>query len=165
MKRVIGTAVEHDQALPMRAVKTAPPDWVVGYYLEAVERVKAGSLDLSTARGISGPLAEALMWLDVLRQTKRNVGRGQEIAAELARDPVTRAITFVRGRVHHHWASAVDPDRENGRWVWVRAANLPLPSEKGYLDPEGEELYIEFLEGRPVLDVLETVAARITALI
>jgi hypothetical protein len=158
----LGIVVEHDEVLPIRAVKMMPPAWVIDGYLAAIARAEEGAADFETARGISIPLAEALMWLDTLQQTTRSVGRAQDLADELARDPLVQALTFVRGRAHHHWASAVDPDAEARQWVWVRADNLPLPSEKRFLNPEGERLYRELLEGRPVLSTLKEVGSRLT---
>jgi hypothetical protein len=158
----MGIAVEHDEALPIRAVKTMPPAWVIDGYLAAVARAEEGASDFETARGISVPLAEALMWLDTLQQTTREVGGAQDLAGELARDPLIQALTFVRGRAHHHWASVVDPDAEARQWVWVRADNLPLPSEKRFLNPDGERLFRELLEGRPVLSTLKEVGSRLT---
>ena len=106
----IGAAVETDEVLPIRAVMTMPPDWVVGAFTAAVERVRlAAEADRATSRGIGIPLAEALMWLDVLQQTSRDVGRGRDVAAELARDPLLNALKFARNLVHHHWGSATTP--------------------------------------------------------
>jgi hypothetical protein len=39
-----------------------------------------------TARSISISVAEALMWIDALRQTARDVDRGRAVAKELAQN-------------------------------------------------------------------------------
>jgi hypothetical protein len=38
MMEPIGSAEEHDEAMPIRAVKTMPPAWVIDGYLAAVTR-------------------------------------------------------------------------------------------------------------------------------
>jgi hypothetical protein len=134
----IGPAFEVDQAMPIRAVVTTPPDWVIGAFKAAVERVRVGAqTDTATSRGIGIPLAEALMWLDVLQSTSRDVGRGRDIAEKLAQDPVLKALKFVRGRVHHHWASATSFDGEAEQWTWRIADNFPLPPGQRHRNAKG----------------------------
>ena len=60
IQRPIDRAEEEDEALPIRAVVTMPPAWVVGGFVAAVERARPGAVaDVATARGISVPVAEA----------------------------------------------------------------------------------------------------------
>jgi hypothetical protein len=140
---------------------TMPPSWLVDGFIAAVERARvADDENEETARGISIAVAEALMWLDALRQTTRDVGRGRDTAFDLASDPLVRALVFVRGRIHHHWAPVAA--RYDGRtWAWLSADNLPLPPEPRYADPDGERLYRELLEHQPVLEALNEVARRL----
>jgi hypothetical protein len=159
----IGTAEEHDEAMPIRAVMTMPPDWLAEAFFAAVERAKVGATDVLTAKGISVPVAEALMWIDALRQTTREVGRGRDEARTLAQDPFMKALIFARGRVHHHWAPIAYLDVDV--WVWLRAENLPLPQDPTFASPRGERLYKAHLEGQPVLATLEEAVRRVKALI
>jgi hypothetical protein len=146
--------------MPIRAVMTYPPDWVVQAFLDAVERAKAGAADKAFVRGIAIPASEALMWLDVLRQTDRDAGRGREIADALRADPLAKALVFVRARVHHHWAPIAYFDSALGEWVWLQADNLPLPAER-FANRRGEVLYRKHLEGKPVLAALEEMSAKL----
>lgn len=164
IERRIGTAEEHDEAMPIRAVMTMPPAWVVGGFVAAVERARTGAAtDVETARGISIPVAEALMWVDALRQTTRDVGRGRDVAEQLARDELVKALTYVRSRVHHHWAPIAY--REAGEWVWLRAENLPLPPKGRFPMRAGEAAYTTLLESRSVMSTLDEAVRRIHALI
>jgi hypothetical protein len=67
--------IEHTRAMaPPRAVMTMPPSWLVDGFVAAVQRARvANDADEDTARGISIAVAEALMWLDAVRQTDRDV--------------------------------------------------------------------------------------------
>jgi hypothetical protein len=154
--------IEHTRAMHTpRAVMTMPPSWLVDGFVAAVGRAKAADdADEDTARGISIAVAEALMWLDALRQTKRDVGRGRVEVVDLADDPLVKALVFVRGRIHHHWAPVAA--RYDGRtWGWLSADNLPLPPGPEFANPKGERLYRELLEHRPVLDALTELARRL----
>jgi hypothetical protein len=136
-----------------------PPAWLVDGYLAAVGRVQqeiANPTD-TTAKTVSIALAEALMWLDALRDTDRAAGRGEGLSAALAKHPTVRALAFVRGRMHHHWSPAVSPDGRGG-WQWIAVENLPEPRAR-FADPTGEAAYRQHLERRPVLDALEAVAS------
>jgi hypothetical protein len=159
-------AGETDEAMPIRVVMTMRPAWVADAFVAAVGRAKAGAAaDVETARGVSVPVAEALMWIDALQQTTREVGRARDEAKELARDPLVRALTFVRWRVHHHWAPVAQFDADATEWVWLRAENLPLPPKQRHANREGEQLYKELLEGKAVIATLEDAAGRLKALI
>jgi hypothetical protein len=145
----------------MRAVMTMPPAWIADGFTAAVRRVEdAIAADDETARSVSIAVAEALMWLDALRQTCRNVGRGHELAAELADDPLVKALTFFRGRLHHHWAP-VAAKYDGNNWGWLSADNLPLPPGARHANREGERLYRALVEHRPVLEPLATLARRL----
>lgn len=164
-KRVtIQPAYEHNEAMPIRAVKTMPPSWLCEAYVAAVQRVKEAAADTQSARPVSIPVAEALMWLDALQQTTRDVGRGREEAKVLTGDRLVRALRFVRGRTHHHWAPTAYFDGNVAEWVWQPAENLPLPPEERFLDPKGEKLYEELLARKPVLPALDEVARKLQAL-
>jgi hypothetical protein len=142
-------------------VMTMPPRWVVDAYLAALSRVRAaedsGEEAAATAELITIGLTEALMWVDTLRTTNRKMGRGQELSKIVAADPVVQALAFARARAHHHWASIVTQGESPRRWVWNSADVLP-PAPDRYADQDGEALYRQLLQGRPVVEALETVA-------
>jgi hypothetical protein len=134
---------------------------MVDGFTAAVKRVEAAvASDDDTARSVSIAVAEALMWLDALRQTSRTVGRGHELAAELARDPLVKALTFFRGRLHHHWAP-VAAKYDGINWGWLSADNLPLPPDARHVNPEGEKLYRALVEHQPVLEPLAALVERL----
>ena len=141
-------------------VMTMPPRWVVDAYLAALSRVRAaedsGDEAATTAESITIALTEALMWVDTLRQTTRKMGRGRELSKIVAADPVVQALSFARARAHHHWGSVVT--QGESRWVWNSADVLPPPERDRYADPDGEALYRQLLEGRPIVEALESVA-------
>jgi len=135
-----------------------PPAWLVDGYLTAVGRVRqeiANPTD-TTAKTVSISLAEALMWLDALRSTDRSAGGGQNLSSALERDSIVKALVFVRGRMHHHWAPAVIPDTATG-WLWMPVENLPQP-RPSFANPRGERAYRQHLEHRPILDALDAVS-------
>jgi hypothetical protein len=161
----VGIAEERDEALPVRAVVTMPPDWVIGAFVDAVERARAAAaLDPETVRPISIAVAEALMWIYALQETKRDVGRGRDISAKLASEPIVKALKFVRGRAQHHWTPIASFDAKASQWVWLKAENLPLPPEGRYADAPGESFYKELLEGRPLLSALGAFAERLKSI-
>jgi hypothetical protein len=73
------------KVMPIRAVMTMPPAWMLAGYVGAVDRARFASADAGgTAQAISIAVGEALMWLDAIRQRDRNVGRGRDVADGLA---------------------------------------------------------------------------------
>jgi hypothetical protein len=152
------------KVMPIRVVMTMPPAWMLRAYADAVARAREGSkvAGNGTAYAITVAVGEALMWLDAQRQRDRTVGRGRELAAELHRDPVVKALVYFRARLHHHWAPVGYLDE--GVWVWARADTLPLAKDR-HANTRGETLYRQHLEGRPVMDALEAVQAKLESLV
>jgi hypothetical protein len=100
------------------------------------------------------------------------------------------ALRFVRKRVHHQWAKALElvdvtippptirgggGGRRGGRvtmirpasvgaWLWVLEAHLPLPKDPRHHDPDGKAAYVSRLEGQQAHLVLERFSAGLTEL-
>jgi hypothetical protein len=150
----IGT---NTRVFDIRVTSTLPPRWVVDAYLGALDRVRAAD-NSGAPESMTIALVEALMWIDVLRARGRTVGRGRDLSEALAAHPVIRGLAFLRGRVHHQWGTVVSQGHSSGQWVWTRAEFLPEPPTR-FRDPDGEALYREHLQARPVIDALGEVAA------
>jgi hypothetical protein len=132
-------------------------------YLRAYHRLHDTSLRTASSDELFIPLHETLGWLYSL------LLRGE--VKPLVPDDVASALRFVRGRVHHRWADAVefrndvqlppvwlgwqvgkhiyhtDPTVYSD-WCWRPAADLP----KG--QARGEAVYVQLLEGQQVKSTL-----------
>jgi hypothetical protein len=86
---------------------------------------------------------------DAMRRKWREEVPGAEVLA---------GIRYVRNRVHHQWAWALDrsngtaqpfpPDMWTPTWSWADIATLPTPDERP--DEYGRKVYVEQLAGQPV---------------
>jgi hypothetical protein len=133
-------------------------------YLQAWERLRPTVLGPDQADAIFIPLFETLNWLDALVQRPEVI---------LVSYDLERALRFVRGRVHHKSAEAIEfrtdivqsaPLRAAGTaghappglladWCWVPGDQLP---GKGHL--KNKPFYEKMLAGRQVRGALSDFA-------
>ena len=136
---------------------SAQRDWLIEGYRQALERFTAAAdTEGAPTEATFCPLFEALNWAVSIQDYEKAKGRP-------LKQPVVRALRFVRNRVHHHWAAALDlrkfevssgagPLRLTGwtfEWFWRPPEGLP-PGRSG-----GEQQYRELLAGKPVREALE----------
>jgi hypothetical protein len=155
-------------------------------YLRAVERFRAQDArssvleeQLRSESLAKAALAEALSWADTLdqrlaqwpkgagRPTKkeRKARQRKPWARDLSQEAhnLVEAFQHARNVVHHRWFDLIsvrmssDGDAQVNLWVWA-----PLPNQDGRGDgrtAELDALYSTELEGRPLLDTLDELAA------
>ena len=143
---------------------TASRDWLVEGYIEALGRFReASARDSETAKETFWPLFEALNWVHSIRDFEDERGERMD-------DPVSRALRFVRNRVHHRWAAAIEVRRFPTtlsakrpaaippvvQWCWKATNELPPGGNR-----QGEAEYDELLAGKPVQESFERFAALI----
>lgn len=132
----------------------------------AAERFLAANDDPSAAY-VS--LFEALNWAVVLDArtaelwAPRGVNDmpGWNWRSEIRGAVVLHGIRFARNAMHHDWAEVLQlgptrlpSDRREAwarEWAWRPLSNLP---PRGRAKPEGESVYVDELEGRPVRSTL-----------
>jgi len=162
--RLTGGAATLEDVKPLYNLVTFE-SMLIGY-TDAVARLEAvtGDRDPTTAYN---SLFEALNWAVALderigthwtpdRET-RDKPMGTKWRERLGWPaPVMAGVRFARNRVHHQWCDAMTAERDlRGvfkNWVWVAAEDLPEGGNR-----EGEDVYREHLQGRPIivsLDVL-----------
>jgi hypothetical protein len=115
------------------------------------------------------PLFETLNWA-VVFQTRT----GESL------DHYLNGLRFVRNRVHHQWAQAIDPESveppppkgtgihstsnfgatQVRRWLWRDIRDLPDP-DPGREDPDGLSDYKHHLAKRPIVEALRLAKAKI----
>jgi hypothetical protein len=111
-----------------------------------------------TAKEAFWPLFEALHWVVSIQNFDKK--HGQRID-----DPVSRSLRFVRNRVHHDWAAAIEArpfpvgTRSAARpsvtwfsfaWCWRPIEQLPPEGNR-----EGEDEYRDHLADKRVRETLE----------
>lgn len=82
--------------------------------------------------------------------------------ARLSGDSDVQAVSFVRNRNDHHWASVTFFDESHEKWVWRPASQMP--EHPKYPDEKLKRLYKAQLENRPVLEVFERLEPKILSL-
>lgn len=135
-------------------------------YTAAVARFETAVKDRNPITALVG-VFESLNWAVALdeRIGKHWVPCGESLGREwrgrLSRGAeIMDGVRFARNRVHHQWSDAmVAEDGSRGEfvdWVWRSATELP----KFRPDVNGEAVYRDHMQGRPVklcLDVLDGV--------
>ncbi len=154
--------VEVDEVLPNRAIKTAPLEWLVEGYNEASERFGGAASDSDpSGKDKFKSLFEALNWAVSIDDYLK--------AKKIERPDAFVALRFVRNRVHHHWAAALERRDLPGitqaihgqsrivrgsffDWSWLSISDLP----DGEND-KGEALYESLLAEKPVRAALDEI--------
>ncbi len=150
-------------------VRAVPRAWLVAGYESAHDRFNSASQNPDSPDLLFIPLFEALSWAAVLEEDARP-----------HTDQLLWAIRFVRNRVVHQWANAVEgrniPNPASGvvrplgagagrsgviappvvwEWFWRDRASLPSGSNN-----RGGPAYDVLLDGRPVRDALNQLRAK-----
>jgi len=150
-------------------VTSVPRDWLVAGYAGAHDRFNEASQHPESPDLLFIPLFEALNWAGVLEEDARP-----------HTDDLLWAIRFVRNRVVHQWANAVEgrniPNPAGltvrplgagaGRsgvvgppvvwqWYWRDRASLPTGTNN-----RGGPAYDKLLDGKPVADALTQLRAK-----
>lgn len=150
-------------------------------YAGAYQRLPSQSLDPQAAEDVWAATFVTLNWLDALRLR-------DEAASEMPSD-LQDALKFIRGRVHHVFADAIEfrtdvlvylmptTSRPGPRgplpiadWAWCDAATLAgwkRESNATTRERSGETAYVKVLAGRQVratLDPVASLAAQLFAL-
>lgn len=152
-----------------RLIQTANKTWMENGYLEAAARFLDAVDSDSTAEETFIPLFEALNWTVSLDE---RLGRRAE--------PLWRGLRFVRNRVHHQWADALEgrelpvssPLTVGGAtvtvsgdtvdWFWKPLAALPDAPTR-HPDPSGQQAYEDQLAGKPARDAIEQLKRLLTS--
>jgi hypothetical protein len=152
-------------------LQKVPRDWLVEGFRLAHDRFTQASQDPQAAAELFAPLFETLSWAGVLEEAARK--------PQMHNVPELMAIRFVRDRVVHDWALAVEgrnitnpaapPIRAAGRsqiiapaviWDWFWKPSQDLPQLKGkfatWRRKQDERIqYDAVFAGHPVRDSLE----------
>lgn len=142
-------------------------------YKEALARFRERVVTPTTLTDAYLPLFETLEWASSIEQ---KLARPPDKHLDTQNDHVG-GMRFVRNRVYHQWALAIDFEPGTGygegafgagpyggdpsRWVWLPIANLPPPDDdplKGRRAVDRER-YVAVLAGSPVASTLDALDA------
>lgn len=146
----IGTAIEHDEALPIKATLRIPINWMIRGFELAVARLRDAATpphEPGNARDLAVAFFEVGNWLDALRDR----------FPMLAGSPHVKAVLFARNRTHHNFASCLCFDKERGEWKWHPVAVFPVPEDPKHANKKGERAYERVAAHRPLVAVLREV--------
>lgn len=138
-------------------------------YREAVARFSAAIREADGGKRAAHALFEALNWAhaldDLIAEIWRPAGErlGFDWRKRVAGAEVLAGIRYVRNRVHHDWADALQ-EEDGARfpmrfpvvfhsWIWRPVDELPTPNPR-HADESGRDAYEEMLAGTRAEDVL-----------
>jgi hypothetical protein len=144
----------------------ATREWLIGGYAQALARLTESAYRMDPdARHTFWPMFETLNWSTSVEDYLHDKGEHLD-------DPIARGLRFVRNRVHHAWAAALDlrireisttvhfpggePGTLNGQfldWFWKPTSQIPPGGNRN-----GEAEYAAELADNPVLDSLDAFA-------
>ncbi len=130
---------------------------LLGGFSQAYGRYKIARNEKNNEKVFSA-LFETLNWVVTIYFRLKDTNN------KLSKNPLLKAIKYVRNHVHHQWADALILSTKGmalpaelpvafHEWLWKSADNLP----QGRIDPKGKRLYKDLLENKPARYALQEV--------